>query len=187
MLHIVLDISLCYCAAMRHSSLVRVTHWITTLSFFGLLISGIAILVAHPRLYWGETGALDGSPRDVPLFAATNRHHVRTGLLASVTHQRGAHVFKAGTEVSRMGLRESFTFSVTDPDVALDAGLSERTLQFDAGNPFSFHDSATPMLWSFYVQDSVRPFPRRRRSVTAVRRSWARWRACSARCSSSRC
>ena len=44
--------------------------------------------------------------------------------------------------------------------LALDAGLSERTLQFDAGNPFSFHDSATPMLWSFYVQDSVRPLPR---------------------------
>lgn len=53
---------------MRHSSLVRVTHWITTLSFFGLLISGIAILLAHPRLYWGETGALDmPSLIDLPL------------------------------------------------------------------------------------------------------------------------
>jgi thiosulfate reductase cytochrome b subunit len=43
-------------APPRHSILVRVTHWITTLSFFGLLISGIAILISHPRLYWGETG-----------------------------------------------------------------------------------------------------------------------------------
>jgi len=40
----------------RHSLIVRVTHWITVLSFGGLLVSGIAILVSHPRLYWGETG-----------------------------------------------------------------------------------------------------------------------------------
>jgi len=44
--------------APRHSALIRITHWITALSFFGLLLSGILILVAHPRLYWGETGAV---------------------------------------------------------------------------------------------------------------------------------
>lgn len=36
----------------RHSGIVRSTHWITTLSFLALLLSGIAILLAHPRLYW---------------------------------------------------------------------------------------------------------------------------------------
>jgi thiosulfate reductase cytochrome b subunit len=52
----------------RHSVIVRITHWITTLSFFGLLVSGIAILLAHPRLYWGETGNI-GTPSliDLPL------------------------------------------------------------------------------------------------------------------------
>jgi thiosulfate reductase cytochrome b subunit len=52
----------------RHSVLVRVTHWIHTLSFLALLLSGIAILLAHPRLYWGETGAV-GTPSliDLPL------------------------------------------------------------------------------------------------------------------------
>ena len=52
----------------RHSALVRVTHWTTTASFLALLVSGIAILLAHPRLYWGETGAL-GAPSllDLPL------------------------------------------------------------------------------------------------------------------------
>jgi thiosulfate reductase cytochrome b subunit len=52
----------------RRSAIVRITHWINTLSFFGLLISGIAILLAHPRLYWGETGAV-GTPSliDLPL------------------------------------------------------------------------------------------------------------------------
>jgi thiosulfate reductase cytochrome b subunit len=57
-----------YCAAVRHSVLVRVTHWITAASFVGLLVSGIAILIAHPRLYWGETGGLDTpSLIDLPL------------------------------------------------------------------------------------------------------------------------
>src|SRR6266508_5716850 len=52
----------------QHSAIVRVTHWITTLSFLGLLVSGIAILLAHPRLYWGETGTV-GTPAliDLPL------------------------------------------------------------------------------------------------------------------------
>ena len=40
----------------RHTVLVRVTHWLNALSFFTLLASGIAILIAHPRLYWGDTG-----------------------------------------------------------------------------------------------------------------------------------
>lgn len=40
----------------RHSSVVRVTHWLTTLSFLALLVSGVEILISHPRFYWGETG-----------------------------------------------------------------------------------------------------------------------------------
>jgi thiosulfate reductase cytochrome b subunit len=40
----------------RHSALVRITHWITTLCFFALLVSGIEIVISHPRFYWGETG-----------------------------------------------------------------------------------------------------------------------------------
>jgi thiosulfate reductase cytochrome b subunit len=52
----------------RHSVVVRITHWINTLSFVGLLVSGIAILLAHPRFYWGETGNV-GTPSifDLPL------------------------------------------------------------------------------------------------------------------------
>jgi len=40
----------------RHSAVVRVTHWITTLCFLALLASGVEILISHPRFYWGETG-----------------------------------------------------------------------------------------------------------------------------------
>jgi thiosulfate reductase cytochrome b subunit len=47
---------------------VRITHWVTTLSFLALVLSGITILLAHPRLYWGETGVRGGpSLIDLPL------------------------------------------------------------------------------------------------------------------------
>ena len=40
----------------RHSALVRITHWMTFLAFIALLISGLEIVISHPRFYWGETG-----------------------------------------------------------------------------------------------------------------------------------
>jgi len=46
--------------SQRHSAVVRITHWINAISFITLFVSGIAILLAHPRLYWGETGAVGG-------------------------------------------------------------------------------------------------------------------------------
>ena len=53
---------------MRHSLLVRITHWLTAVSVAGLLVSGVAILIAHPRLYWGETGSIETSSLiDLPL------------------------------------------------------------------------------------------------------------------------
>ena len=42
--------------APRHTAVVRTTHWIITICFFALLITGIEILISHPRFYWGETG-----------------------------------------------------------------------------------------------------------------------------------
>jgi thiosulfate reductase cytochrome b subunit len=44
---------------MRHNMLVRATHWINFLSFLALAVSGVAILLAHPRFYWGESGYFD--------------------------------------------------------------------------------------------------------------------------------
>jgi thiosulfate reductase cytochrome b subunit len=41
---------------LRHSALVRVTHWIVVLSFLALLVSGTEIVISHPRFYWGENG-----------------------------------------------------------------------------------------------------------------------------------
>src|SRR6201997_5156458 len=48
--------------APRHSALVRVTHWITAICLFALLLTGIEILISHPRFYWGETGTVLTKP-----------------------------------------------------------------------------------------------------------------------------
>src|SRR5258706_8100535 len=53
---------------LRHIAMVRVTHWIMAAGVLGLIVSGGGILISHPRLYWGETGAV-GTPSliDLPL------------------------------------------------------------------------------------------------------------------------
>jgi thiosulfate reductase cytochrome b subunit len=57
----------------RHSALVRITHWITTLCFFALLVSGVEILISHPRFYWGETGNVLTAPLfKLPIPASRN-------------------------------------------------------------------------------------------------------------------
>jgi thiosulfate reductase cytochrome b subunit len=39
-----------------------VTHWLTTLAFLALLVTGVEILISHPRFYWGETGNVNTRP-----------------------------------------------------------------------------------------------------------------------------
>jgi thiosulfate reductase cytochrome b subunit len=54
--------------ALPHSRVVRVTHWVHAAGFIALAVSGGAILVAHPRLYWGWTGGVGtDSLIDLPL------------------------------------------------------------------------------------------------------------------------
>ena len=47
---------------LRHPLLVRVTHWLTFLAFIALLVTGIEILISHPRFYWGEVGNVNTQP-----------------------------------------------------------------------------------------------------------------------------
>jgi thiosulfate reductase cytochrome b subunit len=41
----------------RHRLSTRVWHWLNALAVFIMLMSGMMIFNAHPRLYWGEYGA----------------------------------------------------------------------------------------------------------------------------------
>ena len=41
----------------RHSVVVRLTHWLNVLCLTFLLLSGLQIFNAYPRLHWGQYGA----------------------------------------------------------------------------------------------------------------------------------
>jgi thiosulfate reductase cytochrome b subunit len=41
----------------RHRVATRVWHWLNAIAVFTLLMSGLMIFNAHPRLYWGQYGA----------------------------------------------------------------------------------------------------------------------------------
>jgi thiosulfate reductase cytochrome b subunit len=72
----------------RHSVLVRVTHWITTLCFFALLLTGIEIVISHPRFYWGETGNVLTTPL-FQLHIPSSRRLVPTGYGYVLPDQNG--------------------------------------------------------------------------------------------------
>ncbi|HEV2401285.1 MAG TPA: cytochrome b/b6 domain-containing protein [Candidatus Sulfotelmatobacter sp.] len=84
----VVSSSLLAATAPRHSALVRVTHWITTLCFIALVVTGGEIVISHPRFYWGETGTVV----DEPLFRIpipASRKLVPTGYAYVMPDQNG--------------------------------------------------------------------------------------------------
>ena len=75
-------------AKARHAGLVRLTHWITFLSFAALLVTGLEIVVSHPRFYWGETGNILTKPLfQIPIPAS--RGTVPTGYGYVMADQNG--------------------------------------------------------------------------------------------------
>src|SRR5512140_2070238 len=72
----------------RHTAMLRVTHWITALCFFALLVSGIEIVISHPRFYWGETGNVLTPPLFV-LPIPASRSAVPTGYGFVLPDQNG--------------------------------------------------------------------------------------------------
>jgi thiosulfate reductase cytochrome b subunit len=73
---------------LRHSFFVRVTHWLTTLAFLALLVSGLELVVSHPRFYWGEVGNVNTEPMfRIPIPAS--RSLVPTGYAYTLPDQNG--------------------------------------------------------------------------------------------------
>jgi thiosulfate reductase cytochrome b subunit len=72
----------------RHSVLVRVTHWITTICFIALLVTGAEIVISHPRFYWGETGNVLTTPL-FKLPIPSSRKLVPTGYSYVLPDQNG--------------------------------------------------------------------------------------------------
>ena len=83
-----------------HARWVRVSHWIGAASVLILAVTGVVILMVHPRLYWGEVGN-DLTPALLELPISRNHQHggwdtprpffARPG--APVSASRTVHIF----------------------------------------------------------------------------------------------
>jgi len=72
----------------RFSALVRITHWLTAVAFFALLVTGFEIVISHPRFYWGETGNILTTPLfKIPI--PSSRNLVPTGFGYVLPDQNG--------------------------------------------------------------------------------------------------
>ena len=72
----------------RDSVLVRVTHWFTVIAFLALLVTGLKIVISHPRFYRGETGNVNMRPLfTIPI--ASSRDTVPTGYNYVMPDQNG--------------------------------------------------------------------------------------------------
>jgi thiosulfate reductase cytochrome b subunit len=62
----------------RHRLSTRVWHWVNVVAFFIMLMSGLMIFNAHPRLYWGQYGA-NYDPAWLQIGAEDGRGYLRIG------------------------------------------------------------------------------------------------------------
>ncbi len=74
--------------AVRHSATVRTTHWLTALCFLALLVTGIEIVISHPRFYWGEEGNVN-TPALFSIPIPASRSSVPTGYGYTLPDQNG--------------------------------------------------------------------------------------------------
>src|SRR5690349_12993091 len=72
----------------RHTAVVRATHWISAVCFFALLVSGVEIVISHPRFYWGEAGNVLNPPA-FALPIPASRSSVPTGYGFVLPDQNG--------------------------------------------------------------------------------------------------
>jgi thiosulfate reductase cytochrome b subunit len=139
----------------RHSAVVRITHWITTLCFFALLVSGVELVISHPRFYWGETGnVLTPSLFQLPIPAS--RSAVQTGYGYVLKDQNGwsryLH-FQAAWVVVLTGLlyiiSSFFTGHLSKNLFPRGADLSWQALSTVIANHLRFKPPGEVEAWSY--------------------------------------
>ncbi len=144
-------------AAPRHSALVRVTHWITTLCFFALLVTGVELVISHPRFYWGETGN-DLTPTLFKIPIPASRNLVPTGYGYVLPDQNGwsryLH-FQAAWLVILTGLLYVIAIALNghlQRDLLPGkADLSRRALSIAIADHFRFKRPSAAEAWSYNV------------------------------------
>lgn len=86
----------------RHRLVTRLWHWVNAVTVFVMLMSGLMIFNAHPRLYWGEYGANFDTPW-LAIGATEQRGFLKigevelatTGVLGRWTDRQGQIQYRA--------------------------------------------------------------------------------------------
>jgi thiosulfate reductase cytochrome b subunit len=143
--------------ASRHSAFVRVTHWITTLCFIALLVSGIEVVISHPRFYWGETGSVLTQPL-FRLPIPSSRALVPTGYGYVLPDQNGwsrALHFQAAWVLVLTGLlyliSGFFTGHLRKSLLPEKADLSWQVLSTSIADHLRFKRPSEAEAWSYNV------------------------------------
>lgn len=134
---------------------MRVTHWLTTIAFLALLVSGVEILISHPRFYWGEAGNVLTSPLfKIPI--PSSRATVPTGYGYVLPDQNGwsryLHFQAAWLAVLTGSLY--FVFGLVTGHFRRNlfparAGLSWRALSTVIAEHLSFRSVSATEAWSY--------------------------------------
>ncbi len=85
---------------IRHRLSTRIWHWLNALTGFVLLMSGLMIFNAHPRLYWGEYGA-NADYAWLEIGSAADRGYLRIGSMSLPTTGFLGHRTDAAGHVDR--------------------------------------------------------------------------------------
>src|SRR3954470_9877919 len=141
--------------APRHALLVRVTHWLTTVCFLALLVSGLEIVVSHPRFYWGESGNVL-TPALFSLPIPASRATVPTGYGYVLPDQNGwsryLH-FQAAWVAVLTGLLYAISILLTGHLrknlLPQGADLSWRALSTVIANHLRFKPPSEAEAWSY--------------------------------------
>ena len=143
--------------ASRHSALVRVTHWIAALCFIALLVSGIEVVISHPRFYWGETGSILTQPL-FKLPIPSSRALVPTGYGYVLPDQNGwsrALHFQAAWVLVLTGLlyliSAFFTGHLRENLLPGKADLSWQVLSTSIADHLRFKRPSEAEDWSYNV------------------------------------
>jgi thiosulfate reductase cytochrome b subunit len=141
----------------RHTAIVRVTHWMTTVCFFALLVSGVEIVISHPRFYWGEAGNVL-TPALFQLPIPASRSAVQTGYAFVLPDQNGwsryLH-FQAAWAAVLTGLLYAVFGLLTGHFrknlLPAGADLSWRALSTAIANHLRFKPPGVDEAWSYNV------------------------------------
>lgn len=139
----------------RHRLSTRIWHWVNALSLIVLLMSGLMIFNAHPRLYWGEYGSnydyawLEiGSDADGGWLTVAGSRLPTDGVLGRWVDGQGAEQ------------RRAFPGWATIPSTYDLAGARRWHLAFAWLLSFGLLFFMIRAFWNRHAQRDLRPSPR---------------------------